>query len=345
LAKLAEAELVYARGIAPDATYTFKHALIQDAAYEALLKTRRRELHRKIAQTITEEFVEVAEAHPEVLARHWTEAGEIETAIEAWERAGKAAEVRNAFVEALENYERAVSLISVLPESPERDLRELELRQSAFVVLRLTKGFSAPEVIGAAERAEALAEKSGNLAQLADWVRSRCLPALIAGDVPSAATFADQALELALREGAPTRLAHVYTLQMLTHYHGGDFAGAEEAFTAGLKFFDDPDFRQSPRGGTVVAFGIASWNAWVLGRNCPPARSANAGSREREQAAERRVRRAECSLSPGMAARIQESRSVCRRSNRDIGEASNSLFCRALEMYSGAREGAARKGD
>jgi class 3 adenylate cyclase/tetratricopeptide (TPR) repeat protein len=266
LAKLAEAELIYTRGIAPDATYTFKHALIQDAAYEALLKTRRSELHRKVAQTITEEFVEVAEAHPEVLARHWTEAGEIEFAIAAWSQAGRAAEARNAFGEALESYQQAVALTSQLPASKERDLRELELRQSAFVVLRLTKGFSAPEVIGAAERAVALAERSGNLAQFADWVMSRCLPTLIAGDAPSAATFADQALELALREGAPTRLANVYTLQMLTHYHGGDFAGAEEAFTAGLKFFDDPDFRQSARGGTVVALGIASWNAWALGR-------------------------------------------------------------------------------
>src|SRR3984957_9539361 len=69
LGALAEAELVYARGMAPDATYTFKHALVQDAAHEALLKTRRRELHRKVAQTITEEFAELAEGHREVLAR------------------------------------------------------------------------------------------------------------------------------------------------------------------------------------------------------------------------------------------------------------------------------------
>lgn len=127
--------MVYARGIAPDATYTFKHALIQDAAYEALLKTRRRELHRKIAQTITAEFAEVAEAHPEVLARHWTEASEIELAIEAWTKAGKAAEARNAFQEAFASYQQAVALLNQSPASAERDARELEVRQSILVIV------------------------------------------------------------------------------------------------------------------------------------------------------------------------------------------------------------------
>ena len=117
LAKLTEAELVYARGIAPDATYTFKHALIQDAAYEALLKTRRRELHRKIAQTITEGFAALAEAHPEVLARHWTEAGEIELAIGAWQRRASRPSRAARFVEVERHYNDALWLLSELPES------------------------------------------------------------------------------------------------------------------------------------------------------------------------------------------------------------------------------------
>ena len=87
LEKVADAELIYARGIPPEATYQFKHALIQDAAYEALLKSRRRELHRRVAQTITQKFATIAEAQPEVLARHWTDAGEAEPAIAAWKKA------------------------------------------------------------------------------------------------------------------------------------------------------------------------------------------------------------------------------------------------------------------
>ena len=79
LSRLADAELLYVRGIAPDATYQFKHALIRDAAYEALLKSRRKELHLIVARTIDEKFPALKETHPEVLARHWTEAGEIES--------------------------------------------------------------------------------------------------------------------------------------------------------------------------------------------------------------------------------------------------------------------------
>ena len=81
LAKLTEAELVYARGIPPEAIYQFKHALVQDAAYEALLRSRRRQLHRRVAETLAEKYPEVAERQPELLALHWTEAGAVEPAV------------------------------------------------------------------------------------------------------------------------------------------------------------------------------------------------------------------------------------------------------------------------
>ena len=110
LRKLADAEMLYVRGIAPEATYQFKHALIRDAAYGALLKSRRRNLHRLVARAIDEKFVAISETHPEVLARHWTEAGETEPAIAEWSRAGKAMETRSAFKEALESYQQALAL-------------------------------------------------------------------------------------------------------------------------------------------------------------------------------------------------------------------------------------------
>jgi len=118
------------RGIAPEASYLFKHALIRDAAYEALLKSRRKDLHRLVARTIDEKFSGFKDAHPEVLARHWTEAGETEPAIAQWSRAGETARARNAFIEALGSYRQALALLDTLPESRERDLRELELTQS-----------------------------------------------------------------------------------------------------------------------------------------------------------------------------------------------------------------------
>jgi tetratricopeptide (TPR) repeat protein len=283
LRRLADAELIYVHGIAPEANYTFKHALVRDAAYEALLKSRRKELHRLVARTIDEKFPAFRETHPEVLARHWTEAGEIEPAIAEWSRAGETARARNAFNEALQSYQQALRLLALFPESPERDSRELELRQLTVWMLYVMRGYSAPETTEAIARAATLAEKSGNLTQLVFSALSRVLAPLFSGDLPAAGVFADQALELALREGSPSAIAMAYAHESNTRHWRGDLAGAEKYYTAGLKFFDDPGFRpgagararpdtSAPRftaSGNAPAlwtFGTASYTAWLLGR-------------------------------------------------------------------------------
>jgi len=285
LRNLADAELLYVRGIAPEATYLFKHALIRDAAYEALLRSRRKDLHRLVARTIDEKFFALNETHPEVLARHWTEAGETEPAIAEWSRAGEAARARNACGEALESYRQALALLNLLPESPERDRRELQLRQLAVWMLYVTRGYSAPETTAAIERVGVLAERSGNLTQLVFSALSRVLIPLFSGDLPGAGMLADQALELALREGSPSALAMAHAHQSNTRHWRGDLAGAEKYYKAGLKLFDDPGFRQVPgaeararpdssaprftSSGNAPAlwtFGTASHRAWLLGR-------------------------------------------------------------------------------
>ena len=257
--------MVYVRGIVPDATYQFKHALIRDAAYEALLKSRRRELHRLVAQTIDKEFPVLNEAHPEVLARHWTEAGEAEPAIAEWQRAGKTAEARNAFREALESYRQAIALLKLLPESPERELRELELAQSIVSPLMFTAGYSAPETIHAIEHATVLAEKSGSLKQLVDLMISQAGAYNVAGNFQAGAQLADRVLELALREGSPVSVGRAHAFQINTRFYVGDLAGIEKHFMAGLKFFEDPDLVRLFMSGRL-AFGMGSWNAWLLGR-------------------------------------------------------------------------------
>src|SRR5262249_34267266 len=124
LTKLADAELLYARGLPPEAAYPFKHALMQEAAYEALLKSTRRDLHRRIAQTLTERFPALADAEPQVLARHWSYAGEAEAAVASWTKAAQRAEGRYALKEAEERYCQALLMLGTLPASPERDTRE-----------------------------------------------------------------------------------------------------------------------------------------------------------------------------------------------------------------------------
>jgi tetratricopeptide (TPR) repeat protein len=266
LQRLADAELLYVRGVAPYANYQFKHALIRDAAYGALLRSRRKELHRLVAQALGEKFPDLKETQPEVLARHWTEADETDKAITEGSRAGTVAHARHAFKEALESYQRAVGLLGRLPQSRERDLRELKIRQSLVKMLHLTKGYSAPETIEATEHAAALAEKSGDVRELLNLMIATGVKALSSGDLPAAGANADQALELALREGSSSSLlARVHALQMMVRYYRGDLAGVEKHFTAGRKFFNDPSYRRVPASAAAV-FGTACWNAWVLGR-------------------------------------------------------------------------------
>ncbi|HKV54960.1 MAG TPA: AAA family ATPase [Candidatus Binataceae bacterium] len=265
LTKLTDAELIYARGFPPEASYQFKHALIRDTAYDALLKSRRRELHRLVAQSIDKKFPALREQH-EVLAHHWTEAGETELAITQWSKAAEAAAARNAFREALQSYQLALGQLSLLPESPERDARELQLLVSLYFVLYVTRGWAAPETVAAVERARMLAEKRGNLRQLIGSMLRRCGQGLLAGELRMAGALADQALELAQRERSSTMLAGVHTLQIVICYHRGDLAGAEKHFVSGLEFFDDPVFRRAPTAGRIDVFANAAFCACITGR-------------------------------------------------------------------------------
>ena len=144
LAKLAEAELVYTRGMPPEATYTFKHALIQDAAYEALLRARRKDLHRIVARTIAEQFPVINETHPEVLARHWTEAGETEHAIRAWQKAAERATARSAYAEAISQATQGLELLNTLPVTSDRARKELIFQTTLAHALTATGGWADP---------------------------------------------------------------------------------------------------------------------------------------------------------------------------------------------------------
>ena len=218
-----------------------------------------------MAHRIDEKFAALKETQPEVLARHWTEAGETEPAITEWSRAGKVAEARNAFKEALEGYQQALGLLNLLPESPGRDNRELELMQSVVSMLEMTRGYAADETREATERATLLAERSGNLSKAVDWINRRWGAAFVSGDLRGADALEAQALQLALREGSAASQGRVHAHQISIRYMRGDLAGAEKQFIKGLKSFSDQRFRQAP-GTAVSTFGWASWNAWTLGR-------------------------------------------------------------------------------
>ena len=140
LGRLVEAEIVYQRGVPPQSTYVFKHALIQDAAYASLLKSTRQHYHQCIAQVLEAQFPETTQAQPELLAHHYTEAGLTEQSIAYWYKAGQRAIERSAHVEAISHLRRGLALLQTLPESPERIQREVEMLIALGTSLIATKG-------------------------------------------------------------------------------------------------------------------------------------------------------------------------------------------------------------
>jgi predicted ATPase len=166
LRQLVEAELVYQRGSPPQATYTFKHALIQDAAYQSLLRSTRQQYHQRIAQVVEAHFAETAETQPELLAHHCAQAGWIEKAIAYWGRAGRQALARSAMIESVAHVRKGLDLLAHLPEGPERWRQELDLQRVLGAALLASKGNAAPETGEAYARARELCERLGDTASL-----------------------------------------------------------------------------------------------------------------------------------------------------------------------------------
>ena len=155
------AELIFRRGTPPDAEYTFKHALVQDAAYSTLLRSRREQLHSRIAATLEGRFPEVVAALPALLAQHYTEADLADRAVEYRLKAGQQAVTRSAMMEAVAQLEKGLALLVTLPTSLDRQQQELDLRIALGPALIATRGYSSPEVGQIFTRACALAEQIG----------------------------------------------------------------------------------------------------------------------------------------------------------------------------------------
>jgi class 3 adenylate cyclase/tetratricopeptide (TPR) repeat protein len=157
LAQLVESGLAFQQGTPPDAVYTFKHALVQDAAYDSLLRSRRQELHSKIARAIEERFLNIEGTEPELLAHHYTAAKQPEKAIPLWQKAGSLALKRMALAEAIAHLNKGLELVISLPPSPERDGSELDLRTLLGTAWIALKGWQVPEVWDSLHPALALA--------------------------------------------------------------------------------------------------------------------------------------------------------------------------------------------
>ena len=158
LERLAEADILLVRGLSPESEYRFKHALIQDAAYENLLKSRRQVLHCRVAEVLLDQFPTTAAAEPELLAHHFTQAGLAEAAIEWWGKAGQRSLERSALVEAVEQITRALDQIATLPATSVRRREQIKLQVGLANALMHVKGYAAPETEAAWEQARLFIE-------------------------------------------------------------------------------------------------------------------------------------------------------------------------------------------
>jgi len=261
---LIRADLIYIRGKPPKATYQFKHALIRDAAYEGLLKSERRELHARVARTIGEQFPALAAAQPVLLARHWSEAGEAEPAVAAWKNAGQAALARCAFKEAEEAFRQASVSLKRLSPSEARDRNELDLCSSLVRVLQVTKGYSAAETMQLGAHTRVLAERLGDLSQLFRQGARTWASIFFTGDYATAASLAEEILEIALTEGPNSSyLFFAHYAQVQARFYAGDLAGVEEYFAKLSPMLDTKSI--SAASYLIIPIGVASRAAWQAG--------------------------------------------------------------------------------
>ena len=196
LSQLIGSELAFRRGTIPDATYSFKHAFVQEAAYRSLLKSKRQQLHAKVAGVLRERFPELTESQPEILAHHLTEAGLTTEAIGCWQRAGQLAAERSANAEAAAHLHRGLELLRTLPESTERNEQELDLLTALGSLLIVTRGHGHAEVATVYGRARDLCRSVGDTPHLAAVLQGLRLHHMYRAELASAHEAAQELLAL-----------------------------------------------------------------------------------------------------------------------------------------------------
>lgn len=241
LGNLADAELVYVRGSPPAADYRFKHALILDAAYAALLLSKRRELHGRVARTLVAKFPEVAEAQPELLARHWSEAAEIDLAVAAWSEAARRAASRAAHVEAVGYLRAALELLRHKPAGDDRARTEFPLLTRLAVSLSAVEGYSVPEVGQALREARAICEALGDLAGLYSVLINIGNYEATAGDLDAAEAAARRCAEISEETDLPAHRIQAQYMVAYALYSKGELLEARRHLEDSARLYVEHD--------------------------------------------------------------------------------------------------------
>lgn len=265
LAQLVNAEILYQRGLPPQAQYLFKHALLQEAAYQSLLRQTRRHYHQHIAQVLEEHFPETRAAQPELLAHHYTEAGLNALAVAYWQQAGQHAQTRSAHVEALAHLRRGLTAAAALPETTIRLRHELTIYLSLGVSLMATQGYASPEVEDAYLQARDRCQQAGEHTQLFTVLRGLWLVYLVRGAIPTAIEQGTQLLHLAQQQTDPTLLLEAHRALGASLFFAGDLQQASNHLAQGLALYTTQQHNAlTLRHGQDPAMACMVYTAWIL---------------------------------------------------------------------------------
>jgi predicted ATPase/class 3 adenylate cyclase len=269
LKQLVEAELVYQRGLIPQAHYLFKHALIQDTAYQSLLKSSRQQYHRQIAQVLEARFVETVETQPELVAHHYTEAGLIEHALPYWQRAGQRAAQQSAHREAIAHLSKALEVLNLLPALPERAEKELDIQMAIGPAFMALEGWAAAEVGRTYTRAHELCQQIGETPKLFPVLYGLWRYYNTRGKGDLARESGEQLVVLARRQDDAALLLLARQALGSTLYFMGEFALARTYLEEAKGFRDDHQHRTlalhygTAPGVQCLAYGAQAM--WFLG--------------------------------------------------------------------------------
>jgi predicted ATPase len=270
LQQLTDAELVFRRGTPPDATYSFKHALVQEAAYESLLRSRRQQLHERIAQVLEERFPDTSQTQPEVLAHHYAQAGLVEKAIRYAESAGKQAARRAATPEAIQHFRNALELLRSTPEGRVRDVGELRVLTQLGPALMLARGWADPEVETAYHRAGELARGLEESADLVPPLVGLWLFYLARGRFEAADETTCELFQIAHALDDPELLLQAHHAAWPTPMLRGAFGRSHDHIRHGLALYDyerhkHHAFLYMGHDPAVCGHALAAGVVWMLG--------------------------------------------------------------------------------
>ncbi len=269
LARLVDAELVYQHGLPPRSRYVFKHALIQDAAYQSLLKSTRQQYHQRIAQVLEARFPETAETQPELVAHHYTEAGLSVQALGYWQRAGQQAIERSANLEAVSHLTKGLEVLQTLPETPERIQHELTFHITLGAPLMATKGYGAAEVEQCYTRAWELSRQVGESPQLFPVLGGLHRFYLLRAELQTAQELSGKFLSLAQHVQDPELRLEAHRVLWQTLAWFGEFPLARAYLEQGMALYDAQQHHSHAflyvRDPGVDCYSYAAWVLWLLG--------------------------------------------------------------------------------